>query len=240
MKFEEYKKLAQMEEYYWWHVGRKYIIEDQLKMVGFPKDSKILNMGCGTGGTVNMLSRFGQVVNVDTSDDALKFSKNRGISNLVKVENIDLPFQDSIFDIVVGLDVIEHIKDDEAALREWFRVLRRGGVIFLTAPAYQWLWSEHDESLHHYRRYSLKNLINLVPDHAIIKKSYAITFTLPLIVGYRLLKKIAPNKKIKTSYVILPSFLNSILIWFLRLEVKVLHYINFPFGTSILLILRKK
>lgn len=243
MHDHEYEKLAAMEDFYWWHVGRKSIIKRQIKKAGFPleKRGRILNVGCGTGGTVGLLQEFGDVFNVDTSDAAIEFSKNRGIERVMKIDGVQLPFENESFDAVVGLDVLEHIADDKGAIAEWSRVLKKGGVLLVTAPAYQWLWSEHDESLHHYRRYTAGRLANLVDGLTVLKKSYIIVFSFFMIVAYRFLRKIFPGspQKPKTSYVLLPATLNALLIALLRCEGFFAQWLSFPFGTSILLIAKK-
>ena len=112
----------------------------------------------------------------------------------------------------------------------------------MTVPAYQCLWSEHDESLHHFRRYTALQMKKLVAPMKIFKKSYIIVLGLFPIVAYRALRsftKPRERSKMGTSYVILPAFLNNLLITFLQWEAKLLKYINFPFGTSIIIIAEK-
>src|SRR3989344_9458524 len=184
MDIQEYGKMAEMENYYWWHIGRKSILQRQLTALNLPPKSRILNVGCGTGGTVDILNKFGNVVNIDTSEAAIKFSADRGIGNLVKVEGINLPFDNSYFDLVVGLDVLEHISDDKNALAEWQRVLKEGGYLLLTVPAYQWLWSKHDESLHHYRRYNKQQIARLTTSWKTLKRSHIVVFAFLPIVFY--------------------------------------------------------
>lgn len=242
MNRQEYQKLAQMENYYWWHVGRKFIITGEIKKLALPSGGKILNIGCGTGGTADVLDKFGDVTHIDISDTALEFAKNRGIKNLVKADARALPFADGSFDLIVGLDVLEHMEDDQGAIAEWRRVLKKGGDLFLTVPAYQWLWSEHDEALHHFRRYSAAQMLKLVASMKIRKKSYIIVLAFIPIVLYRLLTRFGKAKEygeIETSYVILPRVLNNLLIKFLKWEAALLNYVNFPFGTSIIIIASK-
>ena len=242
MKSSEYKQMAEVENTYWWHVGRKYIVSNILEQI-LPKDQHytILNIGCGTGGTVPLLSKFGRVVNIDTSDEALSICRTLGVSNVIKIDRKALPFQKESFELAIALDVLEHIENDLEVLKEWNGLLKPGGKLVLTVPAYQWLWSEHDESLHHYRRYTaskLHQLLNLA-GYKVDKRSYAIFSTFPLIVGYRLIRSILPKKERSSSYVFLPSSINSLLIGILKIEATVLKYINIPFGTSILVVAKK-
>lgn len=243
MNIIEYKRMEQHEKTYWWHVGRLQIIKKELtRQIGSNRSLKILNIGCGTGGTVRMLENFGEVVNVDASDEAIKFMKKNGFKNSIKVEGIDLPFKTATFDVICAFDVLEHIDKDTEAMREWRRVVKPGGKIVLTVPAYQWLWSGHDVSLHHYRRYTAKQLrsiaqiVNLRP----LKLTYAIVFSFVLVAGFRLLTKISGKQSTEeSSYVELPSAVNKLFTKLLFIEADLHRILKFPFGTSVLAVFGK-
>lgn len=243
MKKNEYDRMSERESTYWWHVGRLKIIETTIKKYK-PESAQrltILNVGCGTGGTVNMLEKFGTVTNVDVSADAIRHMKQKGYK-AKKVSGVKLPYKTSSFDMVVAFDVLEHIKNDSAALREWKRVISPKGRIFLTVPAYQWLWSGHDESLHHFRRYTRKLLSERVGSAHLrtIRISYAILFSLPLILGFRMLKKLFRRKITEeSSYVEIPGFVNRTFIWLLYVESFFHKFINIPFGTSLIACLER-
>lgn len=244
MEENEYEKLYQFENYYWWHVGRGKIIYRLLKNY-LPNEEPfvIIDVGCGTGINLATLGKFGKVIGVDSSKKALQFTRKRGFKNLRQAKAEKLPFGDKSFDLVTALDVIEHIADDLKALKEFHRVLKSQGLLLITAPAYQFIWSEHDEALHHFRRYTASQLHQKLnrAGFRVVKRSYVITFTLPLILGYRLLKGILSKGNLtpQTSYVILPKFLNNLLIFTLKLEGQLLKYINLPFGTSVICLARK-
>lgn len=244
MKKGEYQKLYNFENFYWWHVGRRDIIKSLLSMVFSEKNIQILDVGCGCGGNFKMLSQFGKVIGLDKSPEAIKFCQKRGFNNCFLGEAEDINFPDQSFDMVVALDLLEHLDDDNKALKEFYRVLKKGGYVLITAPAYQFLWSEHDEILEHKRRYSLSDLNKRIcrANFNVVKKSYFITFTFLFIFTYRFFQKLflkGEKKQKKTSYVILPSFLNSLLIFLLRLEAFVSRYISFPFGVSIVCLAKK-
>jgi SAM-dependent methyltransferase len=238
----EYSKLAEFEDTYWWHIGRGRIISKQLSRALEAQNSvNILNVGSGTGGTVPLLERFGSVLNVDVAESAVRACRARGIRNVLKVKGTHLPFQDESFDLVTALDVLEHIADDREAIAEWQRLLKPGGKLLITVPAYQWLWSEHDESLHHFRRYTAASLHRLLnrEGFSILKRTYAICFSFPLIVGYRLLRSMLPWKRRCPSYVIVPRLVNSFLAGLLSIEAHLLRFLNIPIGTSVLMIAEK-
>ena len=243
MKKVEYARMAEYEASYWWHLGRLRIIETKIKQfVGNKKKLAILNVGCGTGGTIKMLEQFGVVDNVDVSDEAIAFMKKNGFKRIKKVSGIELPYKDKSYDLVAAFDVLEHIDNDEAALSEWNRVLKEDGVVIVTVPAYQWLWSDHDISLHHFRRYTtrlLKARAHVAGLRA-QRLSYAIVFSLPLVVGFRFINKHLGRKaNSETSYVALPGVVNKLFANFLYIEAWIHKYISFLFGTSVIATLRK-
>lgn len=244
MKTVEYATMAEREQTYWWHLGRLKIIEAYLSRTKKdPKKARILNVGCGTGGTIDMLEGFGEVDNVDISDEAIKFMKDHGYKQLIKVDDIELPFKDKAYDIVGAFDVLEHIEDQVGALKEWRRVLKDDGAIVLTVPAYQWLWTAHDVSLYHKRRYTTARLEKAAKEAGLRaeKKSYAIVFSLPLVVGFRFLNKALGRKTdSETSYVNVPRWVNLLFAKLLYGEARVHKYVSFPAGTSVIAILRKE
>ena len=241
MEPSEYANLATFENHYWWHVGRRSIVGRQLAMLNKNHRSlRILNVGSGTGGTVQVLADHGSVLNVDRSEEAVRLMRQNGYA-ASQMDGRRMPLPDGQFDLVAALDVLEHIQEDDAALEEWTRLLKAGGHVLLTVPAYQWLWSGHDASLGHCRRYAAKGLQKLVRDAGleVRKCSYAITFSFVPIVSFRFLQKLFRPRVHKSSYVELPEFLNSFFIRLLKVEAFLLEKCSFPFGTSILIVARK-
>lgn len=244
MKKIEYTNMAEREQNYWWHLGRLRIIESYIERIkGKKKLFKIMNIGCGTGGTIDMLEKYGTTENVDISDDAIDYMKQRGYKRLHKVDDLEVPFKDKTFDLVGAYDVLEHIEDQVDALKEWKRVLKDDGAIMITVPAYQWLWSDHDVSLHHKRRYTTKRLQQAAEEAGLKmeKKSYAIVFSLPLVVGFRFLNKALGRKTdSETSYVDVPDWVNKTFTKLLYAEAKVHKAMPFPAGTTVIGVLRKR
>ncbi|MFO0971610.1 MAG: class I SAM-dependent methyltransferase [Candidatus Saccharimonadales bacterium] len=235
--------MEKREKEYWWHLGRLDIIDAQLEKVKKSmndKKLKILNIGCGTGGTVATLEKFGEVYNVDTESLAIKLLKKNGFKNGKVVQGNELPFKEGFFDAIVAMDVLEHIDAENEALTEWNRVLAADGQLLITVPAYAWLWSYHDIALHHFRRYN-KSQLKVAVEGArfqIIKRSYMITFSLPLVVLFRILSNFS-KKKGETSYVDLPQPVNGLFTLLLKVEAKFLKFAGLPFGTSVFVRARK-
>lgn len=243
MKKKAYSELATLETTFWWHVGRMNIIDKQLGELPGKKTRKILNIGAGTGGTIPTLEKHGSVTNVDTSDDAIALLKKSGYE-VKKISGGKLPFKDNEFDVITALDVLEHIDDDAGAIKEWQRVIKPGGHMIITVPAYQWLWSEHDETNMHYRRYTRKSLHKAVHGSENLNKrklSYMIVFSLPLIAGFRMIERLKPKKTLKksTNFVILPKPINNFFIQLLKIEGSAHKFISFPTGTSLISVSQK-
>lgn len=242
MKDEEIKKLYEFEQHYWWHVGRREIFKTFLKRISRKKDSNILEIGCGTGGNIQVLSHFGKVTGLDISEDALRFCKKRGLTDLIlsNAEDIDLPSES--FDVIVAFDVLEHIEKDDRALKEVFRLLTPGGYFLATVPAYQFLWSEHDIALGHVRRYTASGFSEKIARSGLqtLKTSYLISFIFPAVVAYRMMRKVIhPKSRKNTAYVGLPSTINNFFIFLLNIEARLLNYVRFPFGTSVICLAKK-
>lgn len=228
---------------YWWRQGRDFTAKLLLKkFLNSTKRNKILDVGCGLGETSRKLTIFGQVTGIDSSPEAIKISKRNGLKEAVLMNIDNLSFPKNSFDVITAFDVLEHLEDDQKAIHNIFQVLKNKGVFLLTTPAYNWLWSEHDDALGHKRRYT-KNQIEKklkIVGFTILKSSYIISsFLLPIVLfrfGQKLFKK---EENPKTSYIILPSFLNFLLAGILKLEGVLLQVINLPFGVSIICVAEK-
>jgi SAM-dependent methyltransferase len=148
----------QAEDRHWWYRGRRKVLDGVIAGLGLPADPRILDAGCGSGRFMVELSKLGLVTGVELSDTSVALARQRELGEVVAGSVLEMPFADGSFDLAVSLDVIEHLEDDLAALRELRRTVAPGGALLVTVPAYQWLWSGHDEINHHHRRYTRRSL----------------------------------------------------------------------------------
>ena len=241
----DYKKVYRLEcsvywSDYWWRRGRDFTALLLLKKIWPQRPWKILDLGCGLGETSKRLKRFGEVIGVDSSKEAIKKAQTSNLKKAMVMDITNLSFPNNSFDLVTAFDVFEHLEDDQKGLEEAFRVLKKGGFLLLTVPAYSWLWSFHDESLGHKRRYTKQELEKKVKKAGfkILKSSYLISSFLFPIALFRFIQKLFRVKG--QSYVILPKFLNILLAEILKLEALLLQFCNLPFGVSLILLGRKK
>lgn len=238
VKPSELEKMAKLEDRYWWFVGRRFIVGALLRRFWRPPDNPplILDLGCGTGGTFPLLRRFGTVVGLDASLTALRFAYRRGKTTLVLGDGQHLPFASASFDLVAVLDVLEHLDDDEGALREIFRVLKKGGAVVFTVPAFMSLWSVHDIALEHRRRYLVGELAAKLrrAGFHIRQLSFAICPVLPVVFVFRKVQNwLMRGKEAATALIELPDPFNRLLIALLQLEAVLLPHCRLPFGVSL-------
>jgi ubiquinone/menaquinone biosynthesis C-methylase UbiE len=244
MNSEEYERMYRLEDSYWWFVGRHNLVLTFLDSL-YPNrsDLTILDIGCGTGAMSEKLARYGKVVSADFSPLALQFSRRRKLTRLCTADAMRLPFQDSAFDVIVALDILEHLPDDQAALCEFQRVLKPGGRVVASVPAYQSLWSAHDVALMHFRRYTA----GLVRERftkgrlQVEKLSYAMTLLFPVVWAFRQASNLFKKKgaEPKASLVHVPGAANGLLVRLLGAENAVIRRANLPFGVTVFCVARK-
>lgn len=244
MQQHTYSIMHQVEETHWWFVGRRKIIESFIRRVcaapEFRKPLHILDVGCGTGANLEMLAQFGKSEGVDVSTEALAFCRQRGLQQVKQGAAEALPYADNSFDLVTGLDVVEHLDNDLTGLQEMHRVLRPEGRAVLFVPAFMFLWGVQDDISNHRRRYTLSELKTLVEKAGfkIERATYVnVTFFLPILLGRLFMR--ATGLKPASENNITIGFLNGILGKVFASERFALRYLNFPFGVSIICVARR-
>ncbi|MFN7971472.1 MAG: class I SAM-dependent methyltransferase [Acidobacteriota bacterium] len=242
MEKDEYRKMFELEDTYWWFAGRRHLVRRLIGGMDLPAGARILDAGCGTGAGLDNLERFGKAFGVDFSPDALAFCRRRGKPYLLRTRLEALGVRDASFDVITILDVLEHIDDDAKVLASLLRALKPGGRLIVTVPAYPFLWSEHDEALHHKRRYRVRELAERVTSAGFVirRMSGLVTSFLPLIVFFRMVQKLFPHKGgPKTSFLVLPKIANDVLKGILMTEVEISTRVGFPAGVTLYLVAEK-
>lgn len=161
-----YDRMAELDATHWWYRARRDILASVVEReVRPPAQARILEIGCGTGHNLMMLSRFGSVEGIEIDEAARAVASKRLGRAIGSAPLPALPgVPDKNYDLVAVLDVIEHVEDDRAALAGIARRLRDGGRILITVPAMPWMWSAHDVVNHHFRRYTAASLRAAVAD----------------------------------------------------------------------------
>jgi SAM-dependent methyltransferase len=231
-----------MEGTHWWFAGRRQIISGFIERIceGLTRRPRILDVGCGTGANLEMLANFGDAEGVDVSTEALSFCKQRGLQSVRLGEAEKLPYPDQTFDLVTGLDVVEHLDDDLAGLREMRRVLKPGGRALLFVPAFMFLWGVQDDVSNHRRRYTMKQLKETLrkAGFEIDRATFAnITFFMPTLLG-RVLMRITGFRPASENNLTI-GFLNKPLGMILGAESFWLRHLNLPLGVSAICVARR-
>jgi SAM-dependent methyltransferase len=235
-----YQRYYEIEDRHWWFVGRKDIVFGLLD--GYLAEEVrrvVLDAGCGTGGLLKDLQRYGKVVAVDFSEEAVRFCKFRGYE-IIRCSVLNTPFQADSFDCVVGLDLLEHLDEDLGALRELYRVCKPGGYLCVTVPAFQFLWSHHDELNHHKRRYTKPQLeAQLRAAHfQVLRCSYLNSILFPCILLGRICGGEGDGEP-GPEWSIPNHAINTGLSKIFAAELSLLKWLDLPFGASILAIAKK-
>jgi len=195
------RQTHQVEDVHWWYRGRRTVLEGAIARLGLPASARILDAGCGSGRNMLELARLGTATGIELSDESVALARKRDVGEVVAGSVLEMPFPDDSFDFAVSLDVIEHLEDDLAALRELRRVLAPGGTLLLTVPAYQWLWSHHDEINEHHRRYTRRSLQRVAEQAGWkqVRTTYFNSLLLPVAIVLRVLDRVNRGKTTESS-----------------------------------------
>lgn len=192
------KKFNEIEKKHWWWEGRRELLR---VILNNKKPKKILDVGCGTGETLSFMKTIfpkAELYGIDTSKRAIRYSKQRGHKNILYSKAEKLPFKNNAFDVVMFLDVLEHIEDDQAVISEAKRVLKKNGIIIITSPGLSFIWSAHDTEQGHKRRYTRREIRKLATNSGLTVSfiSYFNFFLSPSIIIIRLLSNIQTFRRL--------------------------------------------
>jgi ubiquinone/menaquinone biosynthesis C-methylase UbiE len=234
------RRLADIEGWHFWFVGRRELLKGLLKRTHPARFDRMLDVGCGTGANAAFLSACGrQIVGMDVRTEGVEASVADGVrrATFVRGAATRLPFTDASFDAVTALDVLEHV-DDHAALREMRRVLRPGGAMLLTVPAMPWLWSHRDTEAGHLRRYRRRGLVDLLKASRFELRhlNYYQCLLFPLVVARVFRRDSVAWRDGEESP---RPIVNRLLSTISRSEARLARFVSWPFGSSLVALCRK-
>ena len=236
-----YKLHIENEKEHWWYKGRREIISSIISKFVFKNNKlKILDFGAGSGANTIALSHYGEVYVYEKNKNALQLLKKRfeKISNIFVLDTIN---ENIFFDLIVASDVIEHIENDDEIIKFFSKVLKNDGNILITVPAYNFLYTERDKVLGHFRRYNSNMLKKKTNKYfKIIKLSYYNFFLFFLSIVHFVFLKLFKIKSLITSPENTPNlFFNNLFYKIFSSEKFFLKHLNFPFGASIMYLAKK-
>jgi SAM-dependent methyltransferase len=246
MEREEYQRLFDLEDELWWFLGMRLVSSTLLDkyLPSRRADSRILDAGCGTGGMLETLRRYGQVVGADAFESALRLAKTRETAQLVQADVCRLPFSSESFDLVTSLDVIYHsrVSSDDEALYEMARVLRPQGLILLRVPAWTLFRGRHDVAVHTRRRYRRRELEEKLERAGFAAEyvSYLNCLLLPIALLRRGFDRWLRPGHQGSEVEPVTSWLNQALLRVLALEARWIRSGTLPFGLSLVAVGRKR
>jgi SAM-dependent methyltransferase len=247
MFYSEYEVMYRLENSHWWFVAKKKYLKIILDYHFKKKGGKILDIGCGTGGMIDLFKNYGQVYGMDRHGAACEYSHQRNKCPLLKGDANQLPFKKGTFSLVALLDVLyhQHILNDENILDQIHGLLAPDGLVLITDSAFEFLKSTHDIAVMARHRYTLKELrAKLKSSHFLIVRSTYLYFIIfPVVVLSRLVGKLALlflKPTIHSDLKKTNPYLNKFLALLLSLEGNLLKYFSFPWGSSLLILGKKE
>lgn len=238
MKNTSYDEMFLLEDDHWWFSGRRDIINRVLNKF-ITTEQLIYEIGCGTGGNLSLLSRFGTLKGIEKSPAAIHHAKSRGVCEIIEGELPNkLPIKDNP-SLICLLDVLEHIEDDKASLLKLHSTLGENGLLLITVPAYQFLWSDHDVACSHIRRYTLGQLSHLLTSTK-FNILYSTYFNTILLAPIAIMRSISRRRKHnQTTDLNRHRILDPLWRRTLAIESKLIPSIRLPFGLSILILAQR-
>ncbi len=250
MEPSAYHEFRDLEDRHWWFLGRKAIFMHLLARLALPTRPRVLDLGCGMGGMLGELSSLGggaDVVGADVAQEALAHCHLRGFTKTMRAHGQSLPFPDASFDLVTAFDTLEHIPQEAETLTEILRILKPGGTLFLSVPAYQFLYTHQDRIVHHQRRYTASGLETklAIAGFRVQKASYINFFLFPLILpvvlavkALQFITRSQPGNRTNVG-VPVPLWMNTLLANIFSAERHVLAQLSVPAGHSLVVIAAK-
>lgn len=242
MDRQVYARMAELEDRHWWFVARRRILSETLRRhASLPVGARVLEAGCGTGGNLPMLAGFGSVACFEPDDEARDLARRQGTFDIRAGALPDaIPFDPESFDLVVALDVLEHVADDAGSLSALGARLRPGGWSLLTVPAFPFLWSRHDVSHHHHRRYVKSQLSGLTRAAGLVpvRATYFNSLLFPAVAAVRFVKA-GLGGRAREDDALPPQVLNRLLTALFASERHLVGRLPMPVGVSLLMLARK-
>jgi SAM-dependent methyltransferase len=236
-----FERMAGLDQEHWWFVARRRILASVVRrIVRPPENARVLEVGCGTGHNLGMLSAFGQLDACELDAVARGLASDRLGRPVLEARLPDLSmFGAGSYDLIALLDVLEHVPDDLDSLKAIRGLLKPGGALLLTVPANPWMWTAHDAAHHHFRRYTKRHLGQLFREAAyrVQLHTFFNSLLFPAIATARLIGKLRGAESADDAMPRPP--VNAALEKVFGLEAGLIGRVPMPFGVSLVAVLRR-
>ena len=245
MNLREYRQMYEVEDYHWWYVAlHELVISAVESRLGHSGKLSILDAGCGTGRLCQLLEEYGSVIGCDMSAEALDLCRQRGLKGLFQADLNSVSLPPSSFDVITSIDTLYHlaIRDELNVLRKFHGALKPGGLLIINLVAHEFLRSTHDIAVHTRKRYTLKEVVELLETcgFRIVSSSYRLGFLFLPIAALRFIKKrlkFSPDPQSVASDLKSPHpLVNRLLLRAARHEIRHVLKSSVPFGTSVFVV----
>lgn len=247
MNYKEFVQMDQQADTHWWYTARRRLLEHQLKTQFRNSTSlKILDLASACGNNFSVCSPYGKAYGIDISEHSINYCRKKNISTIVQGDVQILPFKSNTYDLVIALDVFEHLQNDTVSMQEIGRVLKDGGKLIFNTPACKALFSFHDEAFQHIRRYNARELKRKLSDAGLqtVFITYWSFFIFPFIFVLRKVlnhKRITSDEALSDFHMQLNPFIEKMLKFIYKIEIIFIKKnVSFLFGVSIFGIAQKK
>ena len=247
MNVDEFEAMETGSSGKWWYEAREELLRRELSKISLSKPNlKILDLASACGGNFFTCNDYGKVFGLDISWSSIEICKRKNIDNLVQADAHEIPFANDSMDVVIALDVLEHLESDSGSLTEVARVLNKDGVFIFNTPALMQLFSYHDQAFHHFRRYSAKELTDKLinANFKVDLITYWSFFMFPVVYSFRKVKSFLLKSKgdepTSDFQLKIPAFIDGIFRFFSRIELYLLKQkLRLPIGVSLFGVAKK-
>ncbi len=233
-----FDRMAEIDNEHWWFAARREIVARLIeRQAALGRPLRILEVGCGTGSNLELLKRYGTVDAIEPDEPARALASQRsGLPVKGGLLPDGVALEDGAYDLIVLLDVLEHIPDDKGTLAALRGKLAAGGKLMVTVPAAPWMWSAHDLAHHHQRRYTAGSLTKVfqAAGFQVRYRTHFNTVLFPLIAAARVAGKLLGREGGDDT--IPPGPLNRLLKGLFGAERHLVGRAALPFGVSLALV----
>lgn len=231
-------------EDHWYFTARATILSVFIRRFAPPADAgTVADVGAGTGKILFEVKGKARAVALEAAADLARAGAGRyRLPYVIGSLSEGVPFRRDALDLLLALDVLEHLDDDRRTLGELFAALRRGGRLVISVPAFRWLWSRHDDLHHHRRRYSRQGLVDVLESAGFVceRVTYYNTLLFPVVCLSRALERVSARwAGAATDYDRAPGVTGRLLGWLFRQEARMVTRCRLPVGVSLLAVARR-